>query len=97
LYRAQRSFAYKRAGSVEQSGDDISFLLVKTTNGKRKCRKKSLPATLRDSSVSLHTFKRQLKTYLLILQHDEHQPALLLRYLRVWRRYKRLFTYLLTY
>jgi len=61
--------------------------------------KKSLPATLRDSSVSLHTFKRRLKTYLLILQHDEHQPALLLRFLRVWRRYigLRLFTFLLTY
>jgi len=54
----------------------------------------SPPATLRDSSVSLHTFKRRLKTYILI-SSMMNTIRRCCGFLRVWRSYMRLWlTYL---
>ena len=54
----------------------------------------SLPATLRDSSVSLHAFKRRLKTYLFAAWWTP--SGAVAAFLRVSRRYIRLLIYLLT-
>ena len=53
------------------------------------------PATLRDSSVSLHTFKRRLKTYLFAAWRIP--PGTAAAFLQVWCCYIRLLTYSLTY
>jgi len=55
----------------------------------------SLPATLPDSSVSLHTFKRRLKTYLSATRWTP--SGAVAAFLQVWRRYITLLKYILTY
>ena len=55
----------------------------------------SLPSLMRDSTMSLNTFKRRLKTYLFAAWWTPSGTDA--AFLRVWRRYMRLFTYLLTY
>ena len=55
----------------------------------------TLPSTLPDSGVSLHTFKRRLKAYLFAAWWTP--SGTVVAFLWVWRRYIRLLTYLLTF
>jgi len=58
----------------------------------------SLPATLRDSSVSLYTrIQAATENVLICSTMNTARRCMLRLFLRVWRRYVRLLTYLLTY